>query len=139
MNASKEDMEKWGVICRLREALRAATGLRFDRQWDNVLTDVAPEVMKIIDEARGAVVPTGAPLEPLTGGDADINVRVRVKRDWIPGSALSGKTGTLASYGNDGHAWIRDHDTGGYWAVPPDQIERAPAECPHCGASQVTR
>lgn len=77
--------------------------------------------------------------EPLTGGPADIGVRVRIKRDWIPGSALSGKEGVLASYGNDGHAWIRDPASGGYWAVPPDQIERAPAECPHCGASQVTR
>jgi hypothetical protein len=85
------------------------------------------------------IEPAPVPPEPLTGGPADIGVRVRIKRDWIPGSALSGKEGALASYGNDGHAWIRDPASGGYWAVPPDQIERATAECPHCGASQVTR
>lgn len=87
---------------------------------------------------RFTIEPIQPAPEPLTGGDADINVRVRIKRTWVPGSALSGKIGVLAGYSCLGYADIRDPDTGGYWAVPPDQIERAPTECPHCGASQVT-
>lgn len=135
---SEATLRRWVVIERLRKALRDATGPRFDRQWDNVVTDLADEVMKLIGEARGGVTPTDAHPGPLTGGDADIGVRVRIKRTWVPGSALSGKIGVLAGYSCLGYADIRDPDTGGYWAVPPDQIERAPTECPHCGASQVT-
>lgn len=131
-------MEQWIITCRLRDALRAATGPRFDRAWDDVITDIAPEVMKIVREARRPAKSTAAPTEPLTGGDADINVRVRIKRDWIPESAISGSVGTLTRYDRYGNAEVRQ-DGGGYYLVPCDQIERAPAECPHCGASQVTR
>lgn len=132
------------------DAMESNSGKRPSLAWEDLEDDLQEldrcvgETMfnmgalhgKQIDPAEPAPVPT---IEPLTGGPADINVRVRIKRDWVHGSALSGKTGVLASYGNEGHAWIRDPDSGGYWAVPPNQIERAPAECPHCGASQVSR
>lgn len=137
MTASAQDKDRWSAICRLREALRTATGPRFDRQWDNVVTDIAPEVMRMIDEARGYSGPTAAPSEPLTGGDADINVRVRVN-DKCPDPWFAGRTGTLLEYESSGGAVVR-FDTRSIYTVPVGYIERAPAECPHCGASQVAR
>lgn len=135
---SEATLQRWGVIERLRKALRDATGPRFDRQWDNVVTDLADEVMRIVEEARGATMQPSAPPEPLTGGDADINVRVRIKRDWVPESAISGLVGTLTRYDRYGRAEVRE-DGGGYYLVPRNQIERAPAQCPICGAVQVSR
>lgn len=85
---------------------------------------------------RIIVEPVPPEPEPLTGGDADINVRVRIKRDWLP-AAVAGRIGVLARYDGYGHAHVRVD--GGYHVVPVDQIERPPAECPHCGASQVSR
>jgi hypothetical protein len=90
---------------------------------------------KQIEPADRAPAPT---IEPLTGGPADINVRVLIKCDVDDVSFLAGEIGTLMRYSTYGLADIR-LDNGNYYAVHRDHIERAPAECPHCCASQVTR
>lgn len=86
---------------------------------------------------RITVEPAPAPPEPLTGGDADIAVRVRIKND-CPDPGFSGRFGTLAEYGPTGAAVIR-LDNGSWFSMPRCYVERAPAECPRCGASQVSR
>lgn len=78
------------------------------------------------------IEPASAPPEPLTGGAADINVRVRIRRDWIAGSFLAGKTGVLAEYAVDDHAVVR-LDDGHFYNIPVVRLERAPDECPNCG------
>jgi hypothetical protein len=86
---------------------------------------------------RITVEPVPPPPEPLTGGDADINARVRVKND-CPDPGFVGSFGTLVEYGSTGAAVVR-FDNGSWFSMPRCYVERAPAECPHCGASQVTR
>lgn len=86
---------------------------------------------------RITIEPVPAPPEPLTGTDADINVRVRVRLDCgLP--HLAGRTGTLMRYSPDGLAEVLFDDRH-VLATTLKSIERAPASCPHCGASQVTR
>jgi hypothetical protein len=58
------------------------------------------------------------PPEPLTGGDADIGARVRVKSDWAGGSFLGGKTGVLTQYSLDQHALVMLDKDGRHYIIP---------------------
>lgn len=114
----------------------ADEGFAFDVSAD---VERAYSPMLYVDGAvRVTIEPAPAPPEPLTGGDADINVRVRIKTDWSGGSFLGDKTGVIVEYIVDQHAVVR-LDDGWHYTIPNSAIERAPTECPHCGASQVTR
>ncbi len=111
------------------EGLRVPASPEEQRAWAELL--MKPGAVRI------TVEPVPPPPDPLTGGDADINVRVRVRLDCgLP--HLAGRTGTLMRYSPDGLAEVRFDDLH-VLATTPRSIERAPAECPHCGASQVTR
>lgn len=114
--------------------LRAETGM-----GERVIADATPDeerayapLLFVDNGVRITIEPTPAPPEPLTGGDGDINVRVRIRRDWVAGSFLAGKTGVLAEYAVDDHAVVR-LDDGHFYNIPVVRLERAPAECPHCG------
>jgi hypothetical protein len=86
---------------------------------------------------RFTVEPVTDP-EPLTGGDADINVRVRIK-DCCPDPWQAGRVGTLLEYDASGGALVRLDAGISIHQLPRVYIERAPVDCPHCGAVRVTR
>lgn len=70
--------------------------------------------------------------EPLTGGDADVNVLVRVKDTAPVDPRFAGMLGHLVRYHDGGTAEIRQRD-GWRFQVPRDAIERAPSACSSCG------
>jgi hypothetical protein len=84
------------------------------------------------------IVGPAADLDPLTGGDADINVRVRIKM-CCHDPCLAGRVGVLLGYDAAGGALVRLDNGRGVYMLPRGYIERALADCPHCGAVQVTR
>jgi hypothetical protein len=83
---------------------------------------------------RFTIEPVPPPPEPLTGGDEDINVRVRSKSD---APCLHRGTGVIVGYFSGGTARVRFGSND--YAIHVNWLERAPAECPRCGASQVSR
>lgn len=87
---------------------------------------------------RIVVEPEPPPPEPLTGTNADVGVIVRVLSGPKVDPAVAGRFGVLRRYNDHGSADVL-FERGEMWSISCDRIERAPVDCPHCGAVQVSR
>jgi hypothetical protein len=87
---------------------------------------------------RIVVEPEPPPPEPLTGTNADVGVLVRVLSGPNVSPEVTGRIGVLRRYSGTGFADVL-FERGEMWSISCERIERAPVDCPHCGAVQVAR